>query len=105
MMFGGFLSATIVAVCIAFPAVAEPLPKALQPEEVGLSTQRLKILDAAFQSEVDSEKIPGASSYLTQWQSRLLGRIWVSRSREAGPYEGGCNLPDRLHDKAACISR
>jgi CubicO group peptidase (beta-lactamase class C family) len=27
---------------------------------VGLSTQRLKILDAAFQSEVDSEKIPGA---------------------------------------------
>jgi len=60
MMFRGFLSATIVAVCIAFPAVAEPLPKARQPEEVGLSTQRLKILDAAFQSEVDSEKIPGA---------------------------------------------
>ena len=59
-MFRGFFSATIVAVCIVFPAVAEPLPKALQPEEVGLSKQRLKILDAAFQSEVDSGKIPGA---------------------------------------------
>lgn len=60
MMLRGLLSATIVAVCIAFSAAAESLPTASLAEEVGLSAQRLKILDAVFQSEVDSGKIPGA---------------------------------------------
>ena len=59
-MLRAFLYATIVGTCIAFSAVAEPLPTASQPEEAGLSTPRLKILDAAFQSEVDNGKIPGA---------------------------------------------
>jgi hypothetical protein len=60
MLLRAFLYATIVGICIAFSAVAEPLPTASQPEEAGLSTPRLKILDAAFQSEVDNGKIPGA---------------------------------------------
>jgi hypothetical protein len=60
MLLRAFLHATIVGICIAFSAVAEPLPTASQPEEAGLSTPRLKILDAAFQSEVDNGKIPGA---------------------------------------------
>jgi CubicO group peptidase (beta-lactamase class C family) len=60
MMLRGLLSATIVASCIAFPGFAEPLPVVSQPEEVGLSAPRLKVLDSAFQAEVDNGKIPGA---------------------------------------------
>jgi CubicO group peptidase (beta-lactamase class C family) len=60
MMLRDLFSATVLAFCLAFPALADPLPAASQPEEVGLSAARLKVLDSAFQSEVDQGKIPGA---------------------------------------------
>ncbi|WP_245476127.1 serine hydrolase domain-containing protein [Bradyrhizobium sp. Leo170] len=82
MMLRGFLSATIVAVCIAFPAVAEPLPKASQPEELGISAQRLKILDAAFQSEVDSGKLPGAVVLIVRNGKVAYSRAFGYQDRE-----------------------
>src|SRR5215475_1432855 len=60
MMLRGLLSATILALCLALPAAAEPLPAVSKPEEVGLSTPRLKVLETAFQSEVDTGKLAGA---------------------------------------------
>ncbi|TAI65577.1 serine hydrolase [Bradyrhizobium sp. Leo170] len=81
-MLRGFLSATIVAVCIAFPAVAEPLPKASQPEELGISAQRLKILDAAFQSEVDSGKLPGAVVLIVRNGKVAYSRAFGYQDRE-----------------------
>jgi CubicO group peptidase (beta-lactamase class C family) len=41
-------------------AHAAPLPRAVKPEDVGLSSQRLQRLTEAFNGDVNSEKIPGA---------------------------------------------
>jgi CubicO group peptidase (beta-lactamase class C family) len=82
MMLRGLLSATIVAVCIAFPAVAEPLPTASQPEEIGLSAHRLKMLDAAFQSEVDNGKIPGAVVLIVRDGKVAYARAFGYQDRE-----------------------
>jgi CubicO group peptidase (beta-lactamase class C family) len=49
-----------VATCIAFSALAQGLPKAGQPEDVGFSSERLKRLTSAFQTDVDKGTIPGA---------------------------------------------
>src|SRR5262245_8102468 len=42
------------------PALAQALPNAAGPEAVGLSSERLKRLTAAFQADVEKSKIPGA---------------------------------------------
>ena len=75
MMLRGLFSATIVAVCIAFPVLAEPLPTVSRPEEEGLSAARLKVLGSAFQAEVDSGKIPGAVVVIVR-----NGRVAYSRA-------------------------
>lgn len=49
-----------VATCIAFSALAQGLPKASQPEDVGFSSERLKRVTSAFQTDVDKGTIPGA---------------------------------------------
>ena len=53
-------AATVVVTCFAFSALAQGLPKANQPEEVGLSTERLNRVAKAFQADVDKGAIPGA---------------------------------------------
>lgn len=42
------------------PVHAAPLPRAKNPEEVGLSSQRLQRLTEAFNADVNAAKIPGA---------------------------------------------
>jgi CubicO group peptidase (beta-lactamase class C family) len=49
-----------VVTCIAFSALAQGLPKASHPEDVGFSSERLKRLTSAFQTDVDKGAIPGA---------------------------------------------
>jgi CubicO group peptidase (beta-lactamase class C family) len=49
-----------VATCIAFSALAQGLPKASHPEDVGFSSERLQRLTSAFQTDVDKGAIPGA---------------------------------------------
>jgi CubicO group peptidase (beta-lactamase class C family) len=58
-------SSKILCVCtiatfISFSALAQGLPHASQPEEVGFSSPRLTRLTEAFQAEVDKGAIPGA---------------------------------------------
>ena len=60
MKFGKILYVCTVATFISFSALAQGLPQASQPEEVGFSSQRLTRLMAAFQAEVDKGAIPGA---------------------------------------------
>jgi len=50
----------LVIIAVAVPALAQNLPKAGRPEDVGLSSERLNRLTAAFQADVEREKIPGA---------------------------------------------
>ncbi len=49
-----------VATCIAFSALAQGLPKATHPEDVGFSSERLQRLTSVFQTDVDKGAIPGA---------------------------------------------
>ena len=50
----------LVATCFAFSALAQGLPKASQPEEVGFSSERLNRIAKAYQADVDKGLIPGA---------------------------------------------
>jgi CubicO group peptidase (beta-lactamase class C family) len=54
------VAASIVTTCFAFSALAQGLPKASQPENVGLSSERLNRVAKAFQTDVDKGLIPGA---------------------------------------------
>ena len=54
------IAASIVTTCFAFSALAQGLPKASQPEDVGLSSERLNRVAKAFQPDVDKGLIPGA---------------------------------------------
>src|SRR3984893_7115780 len=49
-----------MATSLSVSALAQGLPRAGSPEELGISAQRLKRLSAAFQSDVDKGVIPGA---------------------------------------------
>ena len=50
----------IVVAFGAFGSVAEPIPSVSQPEQVGLSSERLKRIGETFKLEVDANNIPGA---------------------------------------------
>jgi CubicO group peptidase (beta-lactamase class C family) len=54
------LIAVLALATSSVSALAQGLPKATSPEEIGISSQRLKRLSAAFQSDVDKGVIPGA---------------------------------------------
>jgi CubicO group peptidase (beta-lactamase class C family) len=54
------VAAICVASCLAFSALAQGMPKASKPEEVGFSSERLKRIATAFQADVDKGRLPGA---------------------------------------------
>src|SRR5580704_7732239 len=60
MRFGRIICMSAIATCIAFSALAQGLPKANKPEDVGFSSERLRRVTDTFQSEVDKGAIPGA---------------------------------------------
>jgi CubicO group peptidase (beta-lactamase class C family) len=60
MKFRNVICMSALATCFAVSALAQGLPKASQPEDVGFSSERLKRLTSAFQADVDKGAIPGA---------------------------------------------
>ena len=60
MKFRNLVCMSALATCIAFSALAQGLPQASKPEEVGLSSERLKRVTAAFQADVDKGALAGA---------------------------------------------
>ena len=60
MRFRRIICMSAIATCIAFSSFAQGLSKANKPEDVGFSSERLKRVTDAFQSEVDKGAIPGA---------------------------------------------
>src|ERR1700744_244932 len=58
--FGRILCVCAIAAFVSFSALAQGLPPAGRPEEVGFSSQRLIRLADAFHAEVDKGAIPGA---------------------------------------------
>jgi CubicO group peptidase (beta-lactamase class C family) len=59
LKFGKILYICAIATSISFSALAQGLPPASRPEEVGFSSQRLTRLTEPFQAEVDKGVIPG----------------------------------------------
>jgi len=59
MKFRHLVCMSALATCIAFSALAQGLPQASKPEEVGLSSERLKRVTAAFQADVDKGALAG----------------------------------------------
>jgi CubicO group peptidase (beta-lactamase class C family) len=54
------MAAIVLFMLLAGMASAQGLPKAKNPEEVGLSSERLKRISEGFQADVDKGTIPGA---------------------------------------------
>jgi CubicO group peptidase (beta-lactamase class C family) len=54
------VAAICVASCLAFSALAQGLPKAGKPEDVGFSSERLKRIAVSLQADVDKGVLPGA---------------------------------------------
>jgi CubicO group peptidase (beta-lactamase class C family) len=60
MRFHRVVGTALLAAWIAGPALAQGLPKASKPDEVGFSSARLERLTSAFQADIDKGVIPGA---------------------------------------------
>jgi CubicO group peptidase (beta-lactamase class C family) len=54
------LGAAAVATCLSFSALAQPLPQAGKPEDLGFSSERIKRLNSVFSAEVGKGTLPGA---------------------------------------------
>jgi CubicO group peptidase (beta-lactamase class C family) len=60
MQFRRVVGTALLATWIAGPALAQGLPRASKPEEVGFSSARLGRLTSACQADIDKGVIPGA---------------------------------------------
>jgi len=54
------MSVTVIVILLAATAIAQGLPQAKTPEEVGMSSERLARITSVFQEDVDKGVIPGA---------------------------------------------
>ena len=59
MKFRNLVCMSAIATCVAFSALAQGLPHANKPEDVGFSSERLKRVTTAFQADVDKGAIAG----------------------------------------------
>ena len=53
-------SLALVALLLSTAALAQPLPRATRPEDVGISSERLDRLRTQMKADVESRRIPGA---------------------------------------------
>ena len=60
MNIRSLIFALLAGASVSFSAVAQGLPTASRPEDIGFSTDRLKRIANVFQAEVDKGAIPGA---------------------------------------------
>ena len=60
MNFRNLVFALLAGASVSFSAVAQGLPTASRPEDIGFSSDRLKRIANVFQAEVDKGAIPGA---------------------------------------------
>ena len=82
MRFGRIICMSAIATCIAFSSFAQGLPKANKPEDVGFSSERLKRVTDAFQSEVDKGAIPGAVVLIARNRKIAYLEVFGFQNRE-----------------------
>ena len=106
MKFRNLVCMSALATCIAFSALAQGLPQASKPEEVGLSSERLKRVTAAFQADVDKGAVAGAVVLIARdGKLAVLRSHRLSGSREKDPDAQRRDLPDRLDEQAHHLRR
>jgi len=66
MLMRRLLLATTAALFIAAPVLAQGLPRAAKPEEVGLSSDKLKAFTARLKEGVDKGEIPGVVAIIVR---------------------------------------
>jgi CubicO group peptidase (beta-lactamase class C family) len=81
--FGRILCVCAIAAFVSFSALAQGLPPAGRPEEVGFSSQRLIRLTDAFQAEVDKGAIPGAVVLIARQGKVAYCEAFGFRDRES----------------------
>ena len=57
------MSVTVIVILLAATAIAQVLPQAKTPEEVGMSSERLARLTSVFQEDVDKGIIPSLPTF------------------------------------------
>jgi CubicO group peptidase (beta-lactamase class C family) len=83
LMVAAILVATLAPALVA-PAPAQDLARINAPEEVGLSSERLERLSAAFKAGVDKGEIPGAVVLIARNGKIAYFSAFGFRDREAG---------------------
>ena len=76
--------ACVFILAVALPLHAQPLRRAKAPEDVGLSSERLKRLSTTMQAAVDKGELPGVAVVIARQGQVAFGESWGFRDREAG---------------------
>ena len=99
-----FVVSAILAL-VSITASGEPLPAA-NPDQVGLSSQRLERIGQLLKTDVDKGKIPGAVALVGRKGRVAYFEAFGSRGqRNRGAHDQGRDIPDLLHDKAGHVGR
>ena len=106
MKFRNLVCMSALATCIAFSALAQGLPQASKPEEVGLSSERLKRVTAAFQADVDKGALAGAVVLIARDGKLAYSEAIGFQDREKKiPMHSDAILTDRLDEQAHHLRR
>ena len=74
---------TLLLILVTSIASAQGIPQATNPEEVGLSKERLQRISAWIQTDVDKESRSRSGRHgFAQRQDRLLRSVWISGSEK-----------------------
>src|SRR5215831_11137701 len=76
--------ACVFVLAVALPMHAQQLRQAKAPEDVGLSSERLRRLSTAMQAAVDKGELPGVAVVIARQGQVAFGESFGFRDREAG---------------------
>jgi len=94
-----------LAALLPLQALAAGLPAAAKPEDVGLSSARLAVLERTLRAEIEQGRIPAPWCW---WRARAAwptSRRSVCAIRTAGRDDAGRDLRAGLHDEADGVGR
>src|SRR4051812_6468075 len=77
------LSALLIAAALALPLSGQSLPRASKPEDVGLSSERLRRLTSTFNDYVTANRLPGAVVLIARRGKVAYLESFGARDRES----------------------
>ena len=93
------LSASLLVILLAATVLAQGLPKANSPEEVGMSSERLSRLTSGLKADVDKGVIPGAVGIiLRKGKIAYLEAIGFQDREKQTPMSNDSHFSHLLHE-------